>query len=76
MEILKAMGRIASGKYLDFLKHEFLYSTNFDVRMNAARSIIKHNTNESRVMVNELMATVTNENQLILKHCNNPLIKY
>jgi len=76
MEILKAMGRIASGKYLDFLKHEFLYSTNFDVRMNAARSIIKHNTTESRVMVNELMATVTNENQLILKHCNNPLIKY
>jgi len=76
IEILKALGRIASGRHLDFLRHEFIYSTNFDARMNAARSIIKHNTEKSRTIVEELIKTVTSENQLILKHCNNPLIKY
>ncbi len=76
IEILKALGRIASGKQLEFLKSEFLYSSNFDLRMNAARSIIKHNTQHSRVMVEELMEMTHEENQLIIKHCLNPLIKY
>ena len=76
IEILKAMGRIASGKYLEFLKQEFLYSSNFDLRMNAARSIIRHNTQNSRLMVEELLETTHEENQTIIKHCQNPLIKY
>jgi len=76
IEILKALGRIASGKYLEFLKQEFLYSSNFDIRMNSARSIINHNTQHSRLMVEELMETTHEENQLIIKHCQNPLIKY
>ncbi len=76
IEILKALGRIASGKHLEFLKSEFLYSSNFDIRMNAARSIIKHNTQNSRLMVEELMEMTHEENQLIIKHCLNPLIKY
>ena len=76
IEILKAIGRIASGKYLDFLKTEFLYSSNFDIRMNAARSIIRHNTQHSRMMVEELMEITHEENKTIIKHCLNPLIKY
>jgi len=76
IEILKALGRIASGKHLEFLKSEFLYSSNFDIRMNAARSIIKHNTQNSRLMLEELMEMTHEENQLIIKHCLNPLIKY
>jgi hypothetical protein len=76
IEILKALGRIASGKYLEFLKQEFLYSSNFDIRMNAARSIISHNTQNSRLLVEELMEITHEENQLIIKHCQNPLIKY
>jgi hypothetical protein len=76
LEILKAMGNIASGKYLEFLKSEFLFSSNFDIRMNAARAIIKHNTQNSRLMVEELMEMTYEENQLIIKHCLNPLIKY
>ena len=39
IEILRAVGQIASGKYLEFLKHEFSYSSNFDIRMNAALKI-------------------------------------
>ena len=76
IEILKALGRIASGKYLEFLKQEFLYSSSFDVQMNSARSIIKHNSQQSRLLLNELMETTNEENQLIIKHCQNPLIKY
>lgn len=76
IEILKAIGRISSGKYLEFLKHEFLYSYNFEIQMSAARSIIKHNTQSSRVLLNELMESTNEDNQLIIKHCHNPLIKY
>lgn len=47
IEILKALGRIASGKHLEFLKQEFLFSSNFDVQMHAARSIIRHNSQAS-----------------------------
>ena len=76
LEILKALGRIASGKHLEFLKQEFLFSNNFEVQMSAARSIIKHNSQISRLMINEIMETTTEENQLIIRHCQNPLIKY
>lgn len=76
IEILKAIGRIASGKHLEFLKNEFLFSNSFDVQMNAARSIIRHNSQISRLMINEIMETTNEENQLIIRHCQNPLIKY
>ena len=75
IEILKALGRIASGRHLDFLKNEFLHSYNFDIQMHAARSIIRHNTQNSRMLLNELMETTNDESQLIIKHCLNPLIK-
>lgn len=75
LEILKALGRIASGKHLEFLKTEFLYSYNFDIRMHAARSLIKHNTPISRAMVDDIMNTAEDEAKLIIKHCQNPLIK-
>ncbi len=76
IQILKALGRIGSGKQLEFLKNEFLFSFNFDIQMNAARSIIHHNTQNSRFLLNELMETSNPESQLIIKHCLNPLIKY
>lgn len=76
LEILKALGSIASGKHFEFLKSEFLYSSNFDIRMQSARAIIRHNTQNSRLLVEELMEMSHDENQLILKHCLNPLIKY
>ena len=75
LEILKAIGRIASGKNLEFLKNEFLYSYNFDIRMNAARALIAHNTPMSRTIVQEILDTAEEEAKLIIKHCQNPLIK-
>ena len=76
LEILKAIGKIASGKYLEFLKQEFLYSSNFDIRMNAARAVIMHNTRTSRALIDEMKEMTHDENKLIINHCQNPLIKY
>ena len=75
LEILKAIGRIASGRHIDFLKQEFLYSYNFDIRMSAARSLIKQNNPASRAMVIDLLETADDETKLIIRHCQNPLIK-
>jgi hypothetical protein len=75
LEILKALGRMSSGRHLGFLRNEFLRSTDFDVRKNAAKSIIKHDE-ASAAMLKELLETATAGNALILKHCMNPLIKY
>lgn len=75
LEILKALGRISSGKYIDFLRQEFLHATDFEVRKHAAKSII-NNQWAARGLVQELVDTATAENKLILKHSMNPLIKY
>ncbi len=75
IEILKAIGRIESGKYIDFLRNEFLHATDFDLRKNAARSLVK-NEWMARDVIQGLLATVSPEHLLILKHCMNPLIKY
>ncbi|UYQ94825.1 HEAT repeat domain-containing protein [Chitinophaga horti] len=75
LEILKAIGRISSGKYIDFLRQEFLHATDFEVRKHAAKSII-NNQWAAKGLVQELVDTSTPENKLILKHSMNPLIKY
>ncbi len=75
IEILKALGRIGSGKYTEFLRQEFMLSTDFELRKNAAKSIINTQAGDSSI-VDELMATASPENKLILKHCMNPLIKF
>ena len=75
IEILRAIGMIASGKYLEFLKHELMYSTNFDIRMAATRAIINHDSDESATIIKDVMNTTYEENRIIIKHCLNPLIK-
>jgi len=75
IEILKALGKIESGKSYDFLTTEFLYANNFDIRKAAARSLVK-----SRGITEDTIAKfkeiVTPENMLILNHCMNPLIQF
>jgi hypothetical protein len=75
LEILKALGRIKSGKSIDFLKYEFLHSYDFEIKKNAARSIIKGGA-KAKETIQILLETSSNENLLILKHCMNPLIKF
>lgn len=75
IEILKALGRIGSGRHTEFLRQEFMLSTDFELRKNAAKSIINTQSADSSI-VDELMATASPENKLILKHCMNPLIKF
>lgn len=73
IEILKALGLMATGKSTDFIKQEFLYSTDFDIRKNAADALVKLYDYKQ---IEELMQSTSPENQLILKHCKDPLIKY
>jgi hypothetical protein len=75
LEILKAIGRINSGRYVDFLRQEFLHSTDFEIRKHAAKSLIK-NKWAAKGLIDELIETATAENKLILKHSMNPLIKF
>ena len=75
IEILKALGRIASGKHTEFLKQEFLLSTDFELRKHAAKSLTNTEPPGSG-LVEELIETSSPENRLILKHCMNPLIKF
>lgn len=75
IEILKAVGRIGTGKHIDFLKQEFLHSTDFDLRKSAAKSIVKNEWIAGQVL-QELLDTADPGSLLILKHCMNPLIKY
>ncbi|MBW8683750.1 HEAT repeat domain-containing protein [Chitinophaga rhizophila] len=75
LEILKAIGRINSGRNVDFLRQEFLHATDFDVRKHAAKSLIK-NEWAAKGLIQELIDTATAENKLILKHSMNPLIKF
>lgn len=74
LEILKAIGRFETRKSIHFLKQEFLYSTDFDIRKNAAVSLVR-NAEDSQV-IQELMEASSEESRLILKHSMNPLIKY
>lgn len=73
LEILKAIGRMETRHSVLFLKQEFLYSTDFDIRKNAARSLVR---NAPKALIEELMASSSEDGQLILKHSMNPLIKY
>ncbi|KAA5532178.1 HEAT repeat domain-containing protein [Taibaiella lutea] len=73
LEILKAIGRMSTGESAQFLRQEFMYSTDFDIRKNAAMSFVR---NASPEYIDELMEASNDENKLILKHSMNPLIKY
>ncbi|MBC9933174.1 HEAT repeat domain-containing protein [Chitinophaga qingshengii] len=75
IEILKALGRISTGKHIGFLRQEFLHSSDFEIRKHAAKSLI-NNQWAAGNLINELVDTATRENKLILKHCMNPLIKF
>lgn len=75
IEILKAIGRFSTGNQINFLRNEFLRSTDFDIKKNAARSLIKHGR-QTKEVVQMLIDTATPESAIILKHCMNPLIKY
>jgi hypothetical protein len=75
IEILKAIGRMDTGNQIQFLRQEFLHSSDFDIRKNAAKSLVKTKATPQS-LIDELIETGTAENILILKHCMNPLIKF
>ncbi|MCL4637827.1 MAG: HEAT repeat domain-containing protein [Olivibacter sp.] len=75
IEILKALGRIGSGKRLDFLQHILETEQSIVLRKHAAKSIVKYEHLASG-RVQHLKASATGLNRIILGHVTNPLIKY
>ncbi|WP_143307402.1 HEAT repeat domain-containing protein [Chitinophaga vietnamensis] len=75
MEILKALGRIGSGHYLDFLRHELEHADEFLLMKHAARSIVSHHA-LARDLIAQLQQSLTGTRLLVLQHSLNPLIKY
>lgn len=75
IEILKAIGRFSTGKQIQFLRGEFIRTSDFDIKKNAARSLINHGR-AAKDIVQNLIDTATADGAIILKHCMNPLIKY
>ncbi|HVI45749.1 MAG TPA: HEAT repeat domain-containing protein [Chitinophaga sp.] len=74
-EILKALGRIGSGRQLDFLRSQFLSSEDFEIKKQAAKSIVNHKA-LAQLMLQQLQAQSVGQHHTILQHCLNPLIKY
>ncbi|MFD2598979.1 HEAT repeat domain-containing protein [Sphingobacterium corticis] len=75
IEILRALSRLRGKSHVDFVMTEFLHATDFEVRKSAARALLKMHAPDSPV-IQELLENSSKENQLILRHCMNPLIKH
>lgn len=72
LEIIKAIGRIGSGRCLQFLERELLQSNDFEVQKNSARSIIRHKA-FAHVLVQRLALHSPGLPHLIMMHSLNPL---
>ncbi|MCW3464185.1 HEAT repeat domain-containing protein [Chitinophaga nivalis] len=75
LEILKALGRIGSGQYLDFLQQELEHTDEPLLMKHAAHSIVAHHALAGG-LINRLQHSLTGSRQLVLQHSLNPLIKY
>lgn len=75
VEILKALGRIGSGKYLAFLEDVFETSDEFLLRKHSAKSIVNHEALSKKELL-ELESHSDAGSLVFLHHAMNPLIKY
>ncbi|RAJ08487.1 hypothetical protein LX64_01139 [Chitinophaga skermanii] len=76
IEILKAIGRIGTGRYLPFLEYIFHTSANdFLLRKHSAKSIERHRFTAG-IEIEKLLNTSAGDEHLHLQHALNPLIKY
>ena len=71
--ILRTLGKLKTGKSLDFLAAEFSHGSNVDLRKNAANSIITHGE-KGIEMIASLKENTDEYGKLILTHIENPLI--
>jgi len=74
IEVLKALGRIGSGKYLSFLKAEFLQSENYYIRKYAMCSMITITKDDQEQILGDLPA-IDQQQQAIINHCFDKLIQ-
>src|SRR5690606_26679593 len=66
LDIIKAVGKIASGEELDFLSR-LVYSPSFELRFEAAKAIQRHG-DEGEAILYRLLETVPDENKSVVLH--------
>jgi len=74
IQILLAIGDIASGTALNFLKEKFLKADHFTILKAAASAIMAHPVEMRDQMLSKL-SELDEEQQAIIKHFKDPLIK-
>lgn len=74
IEILKAIGKIKSKKYLGFLAREFEETNLIDIKKQAIKSIMSKNP-ESVSLLYDLHSVTDGVNYTVIRHVLNPLIK-
>jgi hypothetical protein len=73
IEIIKALGRMRTGNYVEFLKNEFIHSDDFATKKNAAKSLVNNLTSER---IEKLLNACVPGDQVMIRYCMNPMIKY
>ncbi|HUH33775.1 MAG TPA: HEAT repeat domain-containing protein [Daejeonella sp.] len=66
LEIIKAVGKIASGDEFDFLSR-LVYSPDFELRFEAAKAIQRHG-DAGEALLYQLLETVPDENKSVVLH--------
>jgi hypothetical protein len=66
LEIIKSVGKIASGEELDFL-NRLVFSPDFEIRFEAAKAIARHGEQGETVLY-KLMETIPDENKSVILH--------
>jgi len=78
LAILEAMGRIASGRYIDFLINEFKNGSEFEIRKAAAKALIlnlRPGTWEEEKTISEVLEHSSEEQRTMINYYRHPILK-
>jgi hypothetical protein len=78
LAILDALGRIASGRYVDFLINEFKNGSEFEIRKAAAKALIRNINRdplEEGKIVSEILEHASDEQRTMINYYRYPILK-
>ncbi len=78
-EILNAISRIASGRYVDFLVNEFKNGSEFNIRKAASRALIsnlRYDQEEKERVIAEVTEFASDEQKTMINYYQYPILKF
>jgi hypothetical protein len=79
VEILDALGRIASGRYVDFLVNEFKNGSEFLIRKSASKALIRnlvYDPEEKERVIAEVLEHSSDEQKTMINYYQYPILKF